>query len=152
MSLAAQMKHRDREMVPRVLVRAMFALMGGALLLTALAVLSDRPLEGTLSESPVAAERLVVLAGSREGDARVLDTGGAVLARASDDRMGFVGVIWRSLERKRMLAGADMAAPVRLVRREDGHVTILDPETGWSVPLIGYGADNVAAFARLLEG
>jgi hypothetical protein len=40
---------------------------------------------------------------------------------------------------------------LRLVRRENGHVAILDDTTGWSIELIGYGQDNVAAFAKLID-
>jgi hypothetical protein len=45
----------------------------------------------------------------------------------------------------------DTQAPLRLVRRENGHVAILDDTTGWSIELIGYGQDNVAAFAKLID-
>jgi hypothetical protein len=40
---------------------------------------------------------------------------------------------------------------LRLVRRANGHTAIIDPATDWSIELIGYGADNIAAFARLLD-
>ena len=45
-SLAAQMKHRDRDMVPKVLVQAMFTLMIAAVVLVAYARLTDRPVIG----------------------------------------------------------------------------------------------------------
>ena len=41
-SLANQMKHRDREMVPKVLVQAMFALMIAAVALVSYARLTGR--------------------------------------------------------------------------------------------------------------
>ena len=45
--LSTQMKLRDREMVPRFLVQAMFVLMGASLALVAYARLTERPLVGT---------------------------------------------------------------------------------------------------------
>jgi putative photosynthetic complex assembly protein len=40
---------------------------------------------------------------------------------------------------------------VRLIRFEDGRIALKDDLTGWRAELIGFGADNTAAFARLLE-
>ena len=49
-----------------------------------------------------------------------------------------------------MLEGVAGNPPLQLVRRENGHTAIIDPATNWSIELIGHGADNIAAFARLL--
>ena len=38
-----------------------------------------------------------------------------------------------------------------VVRRDNGNIAILDDTTGMAVELIGYGKDNVAAFAQLLD-
>ena len=40
---------------------------------------------------------------------------------------------------------------VRVVRREDGHIAIIDDKTGMAVEVTGYGADNAAAFARIVD-
>ena len=148
--LAQQMRHRDREMVPRVLVRSMFALMLATLALVSAAVLSDRPHEGVIEQSPVAEEIVVTLSGSRNGPVDVIAEDGSVIANSEEERAGFIAVIWRTIERERMRRAA-APGPVRVVRRENGRIAVIDPETGWSVDLIGYGRDNVAAFARLLE-
>ncbi|MFK7755037.1 MAG: photosynthetic complex assembly protein PuhC [Sedimentitalea sp.] len=147
----ANTNSHDKEMVPRILVQAMFALMLATLALVAWARLTDHPKVGVLTISPVAAETTVHLTGSREGQAMVQTLSGDVLARSSDDKMGFVGVIWRVLARERALQGLPDTAPVRIVRRENGHIAVLDTASNWSVELIGYGKDNVAAFARLVD-
>ena len=40
--------------------------------------------------------------------------------------------------------------PVRLIAYANGRLTVLDPETGWSVELGDFGSDNKAAFERLM--
>ena len=50
-----------------------------------------------------------------------------------------------------MLQGADSDAPYRVVLRNNSNFAIIDDSTDNVVELIGYGADNIAAFARLLN-
>lgn len=149
--LKSQMKVRDAEMVPRVLVQAMFALMIGALALVFFSVASGRDHVGVPVPSPVVAETVIRMEGSRQGNVTVHGEDGALLARSETDRNGFIGVIWRVLDRERMKRGIVGDAPVRVVRRENGTYAILDTVTDWSVELVGYGKDNVAAFARLVD-
>lgn len=148
-------KPHQPEMVPRFMVIAMFTLMAVSLGLVAYARLSDAPKTGVLIEAPIAAERSVRMIGTRDGDVTVLDADGdadgAVVARSADDKNGFVGVVWRVLARHRLTQGLPDTAPVRVIRRENGNIAIHDTATDWSIELIGYGADNVAAFARLVD-
>ena len=150
-SLANQMKMRDREMVPRVLVFAMFGLMAASLAIVAFARITDQPLRGVPQASAVVQETAITLEGTRNDGVRVLDATGAEIAMSQENRAGFIDVIWVAIKRTRKLEGVTANTPLRLVRRENGHVAIIDPATDWSIELIGYGADNVAAFARLLD-
>ena len=149
--LQSQMRLRDKEMVPRILVQGMFAVMLGALALVSFATLTDRPKEGVLRPAPVVAAIDVRLSGARSSVTTVSGPDGAVLARSDEPRMGFLGVMQRVVERERMRHGLPDEAPVRVVRRADGHVAVIDPATGMAVELIGYGVDNVAAFAKLVQ-
>ena len=79
---------------------------------------------------------------------RFLDEQGKQIAHSNDHKAGFIDVIWVTTTRERIVQDTDTQAPLRLVRRENGHVAILDDATGWSIELIGYGQDNVAAFAK----
>ena len=150
-SLAAQMKHRDRDMVPKVLVQAMFALMIAAVVLVAYARLTDRPVIGVAPHSDIVAELPITLVGNRSDGVAVLDAQGKQIAHSNDHKAGFIDVIWVTTTRERIVQDTDTQAPLRLVRRENGHVAILDDATGWSIELIGYGQDNVAAFAKLID-
>jgi len=150
-AIDTQTRERQPEMVPRFMVIAMFSLMGLALSLAGYATLTDAPKSGVLVEAPVEAERTIKMVGTRDGNVTVLDAEGTVIALSSEDKMGFVGVVWRVLARHRHVQGLPDTAPVTLIRRENGNIAIHDTATDWSIELIGYGADNVAAFARLVD-
>ncbi|ARE40120.1 hypothetical protein RGUI_1979 [Rhodovulum sp. P5] len=144
--------HPDDEKIPPFLLKGMLALCLVALLIAGYARFTDRPLEAMpdLAE-PIAAERQVVLVGSMTGAATVYDTEGNVIHEFPADKGGFVAGIWRVLQRERGKIDAPMDAPVRLVRYESGRISMFDDLTGWRAELVGFGADNKAAFARLLD-
>lgn len=145
------MARRDREMIPRVLLRAMAALVLSCLALVTYARLTDRPLEALPPDGPVAAERIIHIDAGTDGAARVLARDGTLIADLGPTEGGFVGGVWRAVLHERGKIGADPSAPVRLVRFEAGGLALKDDVTGWRAELIGFGADNAAAFARLLE-
>lgn len=149
--LTQQMRHRDREMVPRVLVVAMFGLMAASLVLVAYAQWFDVPQRGVVNELPIVKERAVVFESSREGVSTVYDLDGTQIAYSGDELNGFIGVIGIALRRQRTVNDIDLNAPVTIAERENGTIVIIDPVTNWSVDLIGYGQDNIAAFATLLN-
>jgi putative photosynthetic complex assembly protein len=68
-----------------------------------------------------------------------------------ENKAGFIDVIWGSILRERTARGINTNDPLRLVRRENGHFAVIDDATSWKIELIGYGKDNVAAFARLID-
>jgi putative photosynthetic complex assembly protein len=149
--LEQQMRHRDKEMVPRILVQAMFALMVASLALVAYAQWFDVPNRGVLVEAPVVASRDIVMTGDRNGTYEVTTPAGVQIASSADDLGGFIGVMGRVIDHERSKQNIVGNPPVQVVRRENGNVAILDDATGLRVELIGYGKDNVAAFAKLLD-
>ncbi len=149
--LEQQMRHRDKEMVPRFLVQAMFALMAASLALVAYAQWFDVPNRGVLVEAPIVDSLEIVMIGDRSGTYEVLSTDGSLLASSADYKGGFLGVIGRVVERERFVHDVSSDAPVTVVRRENGNIAVIDDTTDLRVELIGYGKDNVAAFAKLLD-
>ena len=150
--LEQQMRHRDKEMVPRLLVQAMFALMIASLGIVAYAQWFDVPNRGVLVEAPVVLSLDVTfIAGDRNGAYTVTDAAGNVLATSEDEKGGFIGVMGRVIDRDRVVNGVTGNPPVQVVRRENGNIAIIDDSTDLRVELIGYGKDNVAAFAKLLN-
>ena len=146
------MKHKDKELVPRFLVQAMFALMLGTLAIVALAQWARLPNVGVMELAPVETQRLVWLVGDRSGTHALADVNGAIIETVSPDRKtGFIGMVGIVVKRQRAIAGITEDAPIRIVRRTDGRVGIIDDATGMDMELTGYGPDNIAAFARLLD-
>jgi putative photosynthetic complex assembly protein len=139
----------DREMVPRILLRAMFALVLVALALTGYAVATNRPLEGVPAAGAIVQERTIRLVGGGAQAVTVLDADGTVIADMAHG--GFVTVIQNGLQTERRKHGIDPALPVHLRRYDNGRLAVEDPLTGWSVELYAFGGDNKAAFERLLQ-
>ncbi|MEM0936402.1 MAG: photosynthetic complex assembly protein PuhC [Pseudomonadota bacterium] len=146
-----QLVNRDKEMIPTVLVKAMFMLALTSLLLVTYAVLTDRPLTGVPQAAPEIASRVIILDGDSKGAVTVTDENGVVLADHGADTAGFLSVVWRSMNRTRMLAGVPETDPLRLVEFENGRLAIFDAQTGWSIELGSFGKDNRATFAALLS-
>jgi putative photosynthetic complex assembly protein len=141
-------------MVPTILVRAMFVLCLCVLIIVSYARITDRPLSATpptLEEAPVVQERMIRIFGEMDGSARVLDMNGNLVADFAPDQGGFVAGIYRVLERERGAVGLDASEPIRLVRFSDGRIGLRDDHTDFRAELFGFGADNEAVFARLLE-
>jgi putative photosynthetic complex assembly protein len=63
---------------------------------------------------------------------------------------GFVRAVMRILAHDRLVAGGDKNTPFTLTRWDNGRLTISDPQTGKKTELVGFGASNEAAFAKLL--
>ena len=149
--LEQQMRHRDKEMVPRFLVQSMFGLMAATLSIVAYAQWFDVPNRGVLIEAPITQSLEIVMVGDRSGIYEVMTTDGQLIASSSDEKAGFIGVMGRVIDRERFVHDLTGNAPITVVRRENGNIAIVDDTTDLSVELIGYGADNVAAFAKLLD-
>lgn len=146
-----RIRSTEDEIVPIFLVRLVFALVLAILALVTIATITDRPVTSAPAPAPVIFERLIYLSGDASGAARVLDENGAVLAEFASDKGGFVAGIDRVIRRERGKIGATSAAPVTLRLRQGNRLSIYDPITGWSAELMGFGADNLRTFARLLE-
>lgn len=148
----ARYRRPDHELVPRRAVQGMLALMLGTVALVSYAQITGRTNTGMLIEADIAAERSVMITGDRvSGVYVVTDADGTPIASSADDKAGFIGVVGLVLNRDRLTNGIDGNPPVRILRRVNGNIAIVDDETGKVIELIGYGADNVAAFARLVD-
>lgn len=142
-------KSDDEQLIPRVLLRAMVGVVLAALALTTFAVVTGRTAEGQPRPAPVTAERTIVLQGGGARAVTVLRADGSVLADLPHG--GFVAVVENGLARERFKHGVPANLPVRLTAYENGRLAIHDPETGWSAELGNFGADNKAAFERLMS-
>jgi len=143
--------HANRdELIPRLMLRAMFGLVLAVLVIVTLAVVTGRAPTSTPPESPVTHSRVLLLDGDMSGAATVRAADGSLIADLSAEEGGFVSGVYRVLVRERTKHRVALDGPVELMRHENGRVTIVDPSTGWKADLMGFGEDNARAFARLL--
>jgi putative photosynthetic complex assembly protein len=142
-------RNRDRDMVPRTLLWAMFGLAMASLAITTFAVVTGREPVAQPQAAEVLRDRWVVLEGHDAQAVTVRNTDGSVLLDLAHG--GFVTVIQNGLATERKKHRVDPLLPVRIVEYANGRLAVEDPETGWSIELYAFGAENRAAFERLLD-
>ncbi len=142
--------HRpDRnDMVPVVLVRAMFALAAASLLMVSYAVYTGRDPVAVPQDAPVLQQWTISLVGHDAQAVSVLDENGTMIADMAHG--GFVTVIQNGLMTMRRRHGIDPTLPLHIVQFENGRLAAIDPLTDFRVELTHFGRDNQAAFERLL--
>lgn len=140
----------DKELIPRVLTRAMLALVLTILALVSYARYIDLPLSAQPPGGQVVVERHYVLSGDMSGAAQVHTPDGTLVASLSPEEGGFISGVYRVILRERTKHRVALDGPITLTRRDTGRIDIYDPATGWSADLMGFGADNARAFAKLL--
>ncbi|MCK0151320.1 putative photosynthetic complex assembly protein PuhC [Marivita sp. S6314] len=141
----------DKDLVPRMMVRAMFAMVMICLIMVSLYRWVDAPVQYTAPDSPVVIEKTLFLEGDMSGSAIVFSEDRTLVAEYSPEEGGFLSGMWRVLQRERTKARVALDGPVIIRARENNRLEIFDPSTGWGADLMGFGADNSAAFARLLK-
>jgi len=141
------------EMIPKVLLRAMAAMVVAALAIVTYARVMDLPVAATPDASPILAERVVYLkTEDLSGSVTVRDAATGAELALTDEEGGFVAGVARVVARERTKHRAAPDGPVILTQSRSGRLAITDPSTGWSADLMGFGRDNAEAFARLLAG
>ena len=147
----ARIHATERELVPRLFVRAMFGMVMICLVMVSLYRWMDGPVQYTAPDSPVVIEKVLYLEGNMSGSAQVFAEDKSLIAAYTPEEGGFLSGIWRVLQRERTNARVALDGPVIVRARENNRLEIFDPSTGWGADLMGFGADNSAAFARLLK-
>jgi putative photosynthetic complex assembly protein len=142
-------KNRDREMVPRTLLWAMFGLAMATLAITSFAVVTGREPVAQPQPAEVVRDRWIVLEGHDAQAVTVRNRDGSVMLDLPHG--GFVTVIQNGLATERKKHKVDPLKPVRIAEYANGRLAVEDPETGWSIELYAFGKDNKAAFERLLD-
>lgn len=139
---------REKEMIPRVLLRGMLALALSALAIASYASFSGARHAGVPAAGNVVAERSFILEGRDAQSVIVRDLDGTVVMDLPHG--GFVTVIQSAMQRARTVARIDGNPPMRVVRYDNGRLVAEDTVTAWTAELYAFGSDNQAAFERLL--
>ncbi|MDP3265152.1 MAG: photosynthetic complex assembly protein PuhC [Tabrizicola sp.] len=140
---------QNPETVPKALLLGMLALALSALAIASYASFTGREPVGQPQASEVVREKWIVMEGLNAQAVIVKNADGSVLLDLPHG--GFVTVIQSGIHTERRRQGVDQTKPVRIVEYANGRLVAEDPETGWSAELYAFGADNKAAFERLLD-
>ena len=144
------MQNRPGEKIPKAMLRMMFALVVFILIAVSVARVSGLSLVGAPPHSEIVAKASLYLFNEKSGAVRVLSSEGVQLANLSGEEGGFVsGVAW-AVDQERRKQGVELNAPIEVIWRENGRISVYDPSTAWQADLMGFGADNSRAFAMLL--
>lgn len=144
-----KLRSNNPEVIPKKLLLAMLTLVLATVALVGYAALTGRDHVGVPKPSAVVSERQIILEGHSAQAVTVYNTDKSVLIDLPHG--GFVTVIQSGLQTTRRKFGIDPLLPVRLVKYQNGRLTIEDDLTGWSAELYAFGADNQASFERLLN-
>jgi putative photosynthetic complex assembly protein len=138
----------EPDLIPKPLLRLMLALVVASLALTSYAVITGRPKTGMPKESPIVAERTLVLRTGSAQAVQLYDIDGRLIQDMPHG--GFVTVIASGVDRARTVAHVPKDLPITIARHANGRLTAYDPATGWRAELNAFGSDNEAAFQALL--
>lgn len=141
---------QDNDLVPRFLIVAVCALVLTILTLVSWARFTGQPVTYVPPKGTITHERIFHLSGDMAGRATVTGTDGSLIAELDPTKGGFISGVWRVIQRERIKHSVAEGGPLTLVRYDTGRLSIHDPSTGWSADLMGFGADNARAFAKLL--
>ena len=142
---------RPTDKIPPILLRAMFGLAGLCLVMVTAYTLAGGPKIATPPEAEVIASRVIWLSGDISGAAQVRDADGTLIADLPPDRGGFIAGIERVVARERTNHRVPLDAPLVPELNAVHRLSIHDPTTDWRADLMGFGADNARAFAKLLD-
>jgi len=86
-----------------------------------------------------------------DGGIDVVDAKTAVVIDTVHGEQGFLRGTLRGLARERRRSGLGADAPLVLVARADGRLTLTDPLTGQRIDLESFGPTNAAVYARWMS-
>lgn len=95
--------------------------------------------------------RELVFEDRSDGSIAVIDAVRGTQIDAITGEAGFARGTLRGFARERRAQGIGAQAPLRLIGRSDGRLTLMDPATGRVVDLESFGAVNAEVFGRMLR-
>ena len=145
--------HKHKDPIPRAALRAMLALVVVVTAGVSLAVYSGVEPTARPPVMDIEAARAVMITPRLDGGLDVADAStGALIKSYPENDAGFLLGAHRAytFERKRNGFAPD-AAPLEFVRWVNGHMSILDPSTGWRADLHAFGSAHQANLETILE-
>ncbi|HEV7233001.1 MAG TPA: photosynthetic complex assembly protein PuhC [Sphingorhabdus sp.] len=151
--------HHHDEVIPPAVIKAAGALVLATMALTGAVTLGWLPQSGNPEASRAAAnvvaveERELRFADRPDGAVVISDAGsGETVKIIAFGEGGFVRATLRRMAKARAAKGIGQEPSFKLVRWENGALSLTDPQTGREAEIHGFGADHSRAFAEMLEG
>lgn len=126
----------------------------GSLLLLVLLLVGWARWQGVTTHQPDAGtlwQRELHFRDGPTGEVLALDAQTGAQIASFQGEQGFLRSTLRALVRERKRAGIGAQAPLLLIGRSDGRLTLLDPATRQRIDLEAFGPTNVAVFAGLRQ-
>lgn len=141
------MAHINNDIIPRGALALVFAIVGFSLIVVTVAVFAptqarQSPLEGAARSAEMR------FADMADGGIAVTTSEGVTIL--PPDTNGFVRGALRAMARVRKVHAVGPDDPFVLVYHARGRLQLVDPAIGTVIDLRAFGADNAAAFARLM--
>lgn len=143
-------KDRAPERFPRVPLYTAFVLVGFSIAVTLFGRVTDIGTLRSTVTSPVAMRDVRFIGGSDDVMVVRDAASGDIVETIPIGKDGFIRGALRGIGRERKLRDLSPEEPYRIIRWEDGRLTISDIATGLRVELDPFGPTNSGAFARLL--
>jgi putative photosynthetic complex assembly protein len=101
-------------------------------------------------EAPAVAQRALIFRDLPDGGVAIVDAATGRTLDTAHGEQGFLRGTLRALARERRQHGATADAPLQLIARADGRLTLADASTGARIDLESFGPTNAAVFAQWL--
>lgn len=126
----------------------------GSLLLLVLLLVGWARWQGVTVQRPDAHtlwQRELLFRDGPAGEVVAIDAGTGAQIASFHGEQGFLRSTLRALVRERKREGMGPQAPLQLIGRSDGRLTLVDPSTGQRIDLEAFGPSNAAVFASLRQ-
>ena len=106
--------------------------------------------DGRQQDAQTVTQRALHFKDQADGGIAIVDAPSGATIDTVHGEQGFVRGTLRAVVRERKLRGLVSDAPLQLIARADGRLTLTDPVTGSRIDLESFGPTNAAVFARWL--
>ena len=106
--------------------------------------------DGRQQDAQTVSQRALYFKDQTDGGIAIVDAASGATLDTVHGEQGFLRGTLRAVVRERKLRSLPSNAPLQLISRADGRLTLIDPATGSRIDLESFGPTNAAVFARWL--
>ena len=126
-----------------------FAMVASIVIVIGFQTLNFEPLN-TPADTPIISSKLIYIVKSDDLSTQILDENSIILVEYPKGKETFVSTLLTVINRDRTKKNIDKARPFVLQEKDDGRISVLDPESQEEIDLMGFGEDNIIIFRDIL--